>query len=70
MQKGRDDMAYQKKYKQGKVITSIEELSKQEFIYYREHIYHRGWFCSWQFGRIIDYMKSGNIRYAIKERQG
>lgn len=41
-------MAYKRKYKRGKQITSLTELSKQEFIYFYDKITHRGWFMSWQ----------------------
>lgn len=36
------------RYREGKPITSIDELMKQDFIYFRHKLYHKGWFGSWQ----------------------
>jgi hypothetical protein len=36
-----------KAYEKGELITSLDEMLKQEFIFSREKVYHRGWFCSW-----------------------
>lgn len=50
-------MAYKRKYRKGRKITSLGELSRQEFIYFYNKITHRGWFTSWQIAmaqRLID----------------
>ena len=36
-----------KKYKQGDLIRSLDELMAQEFIMMRGKVYHFGWFNSW-----------------------
>ena len=43
-------MAYQRKYRKGAPICSMEELVQQEYIYHAHKILHRGWFLSWQIG--------------------
>lgn len=57
-------MAYKRKYKPGKVITSLDELSKQEFIYIHHKIYHCGFVFSMQFRLVKAYMDRGLIRKA------
>lgn len=42
-------MPYKRKYRRGEAITSLDELAKQEFVYFFDKITHRGWFMSWQF---------------------
>ena len=57
-----------KKYKRGEHILSLDELSKQEFVYWNHKITHCGWFMSWQLrmaARSIGL--NGNIYYAVKE---
>lgn len=60
-----------KKYKRGDVITSLEELSQQEFIYVvhddYEKIYHHGWFKSWQFKNIEFQLKNKTLYKAVKK---
>lgn len=41
------------KYSKGSRITCMEELVKQDVVFFREKVLHRGFFQSWQ------------IRYAI-----
>lgn len=36
------------KYRKGKQINSLEELANCKFIYWRDRLYHTGWFMSWQ----------------------
>jgi hypothetical protein len=57
-------MAYKKKYRKGAKITSLDELIKQEFVYFYDKITHNGWFCSWQFRLAYKYLKSGRLYYA------
>lgn len=39
------------KYKRGTLITSLDELAEQTFVYWGSRLrpIHRGWFLSWQF---------------------
>lgn len=59
-------MAYKRKYRKGEQITSLDELSKQEFIYFRHKITHCGWFMSWQFRLAQMYINKGWLYYAEK----
>lgn len=59
-------MAYKRKYRKGKQITSLDELSKQEFIYVFDKITHCGWFMSWQFSMAERFMKRGFLFFAEK----
>ena len=55
-----------KNYKIGKPITSLDELAKQEFMFFFGTLYHKGWFMSWQMRHIYMWLKNGQIKYAIK----
>lgn len=64
-------MSYKKKYKKGEIITSFDELEKQEFIYITygngyEKILHEGFFKSWQFRLLELYIRNGFIYRAEK----
>ena len=59
-------MAYMRKYRKGNPITSLDELSKQEFIYFHDKITHRGWFMSWQFSMAGRLLERGCLYYAEK----
>ena len=41
-------MAYKRKYKKGRVISSLDDMAQQEFVYIHDKIYHAGWFMSFQ----------------------
>lgn len=60
-------MAYKRKYHKGEKITSIDDLAKQEFVYFFDKITHAGWFRSWQFNLVIRYINGGCLYYAEKE---
>ena len=36
------------KYRPGGLITSVDQLAREEFIYFNNKLMHRGWFMSWQ----------------------
>lgn len=57
-------MAYKRKYRPGEVITSLDELSKQECIYIHHKIYHCGFWGSMQFRQLKTYIERGWIRKA------
>lgn len=57
-------MAYKRKYRRGEKITSLDELAKQEFVYFYDKIYHNGWFASWRFRDIARYIQRGCLYYA------
>lgn len=56
---------YNRKYRKGLQITSLEELAKQDFIYFFDKITHRGWFMSWQFRLAQSYLQRGYLYYAL-----
>lgn len=55
------------KYRKGGPILSLDELARQEFVFFQEKIYHRGWFASWQLSWCAARIKFGELWYAIKE---
>lgn len=55
------------KYRQGGTIRSLDELARQEFVYFHDKIYHKGWFGSWQLMWCETRIKFGELRYAVKE---
>jgi hypothetical protein len=57
---------YKRKYKKGEVINSIDELINQDFIYFESTVYHKGWFMSWQFRIILNWLKAKRIYKAVK----
>lgn len=59
-------MSYRRKYRKGERITSLDELSKQEFVYFFNKITHCGWFMSWQFRLAKRYIDQGWLYYAEK----
>lgn len=63
-------MTYERKYRKGAKITSLDELAKQEFIYINDKITHNGWFMSWQFALAARYIQRGALYYAEKVGRG
>ena len=57
-------MAYRRKYRKGEKITSLDELAKQQFIYFYDKITHAGWFKSWQFRMTEGFIQRGCLYYA------
>lgn len=55
-----------RKYKKGKLITSLDDLSQQEFIFVLHKVYHTGWFGSWQLRRCKDLIQAGKIYSAVR----
>lgn len=55
---------YERKYRKGDKITSLDELAKQEFIYFHDKITHQGWFKSWQFRFAQIHIEHGLLYYA------
>lgn len=61
---------YKRKYRKGEKITSLDELSKQKFVYFNHKITHNGWFMSWQFRMAKMFIDRGVLYYAIKIEEG
>lgn len=55
-----------RKYRKGGKITSLDELDKQEFVYFFDKITHHGWFGSWQISLAKRYIDKGLLYYAVK----
>lgn len=62
-------MAYKRKYRKGAKITSLDELARQEFVYFSDKITHAGWFMSWQFRLTAMYIRRGCLYYAERENE-
>ena len=56
-----------RKYTQGELIHSFDELLEQEFIYVHGKIYHMGWVKSWRVRMAEDYLKRNVVYKAIKK---
>ena len=57
-----------KRFKKGDHILSLDELSKQDFVFWHDQLMHHGWFLSWQLRMtIMSIGEKGCIYYAIKE---
>lgn len=55
-----------RKYKPGPPIRTLDELAKQDFIYFFGRILPRGWFMNWQLRLTTDCLNRGWIRSAVK----
>ncbi len=53
-----------RKYRKGDKITSLDEVAKQEFVYFYDKITHCGWFGSWQLRLAAKYIEQGCLYYA------
>lgn len=62
---------YADMYRMGGKIRDLDELAKQEFIFFSSKnnpkLYHRGWFMSWQFRVAARYIRWGYLYYAVKD---
>lgn len=55
-----------RKYRPGPPISTLDELVKQDFIYFFGRIMPHGWFMNWQLRLTTDYLNNGLIRSAVK----
>ena len=62
-------MANKRKYSPGEVISSLDELAVQEFVYIHDKIYHRGWWQPLQFSFVKRKMDAGCIRKAERAEE-
>lgn len=62
---------YADMYRMGGKIRTLDELARQEFIFFSSKnnpkLYHRGWFMSWQLRYVELYIRWGYLYYAVKE---
>ena len=50
-----------RKYKQGDLIRSLDELMAQEFVMMNGKVYHIGWFSSWPVRSCKNYLDQGRL---------
>ena len=62
---------YADMYRMGGKIRALDELARQEFIFFSSKnnpkLYHCGWFMSWQFRVAARYIRWGYLYYAVKD---
>ena len=56
-----------RKYRQGVVIPTIDELIKCEFVYWNDKIYHRAFIQSLQFSMVLRILNRYGFKYAIRK---
>lgn len=56
-----------RKYRQGEVIITIEELIKCEFVYWGDKIYHKAFIQSLQFSMVLRILNNKGFKYAIRK---
>ena len=56
-----------RKYRQGEVIPTIDELIKCEFVYWNGKIYHRAFVQSWQLSWVLRILNRNGFKYAIRK---
>ena len=61
---------YQRKYRKGGQITSLDALMTQKFVYFFDKITPCGWFGSWQLRLAQSYINLGMLDYAIPGEMG
>ena len=50
---------YNRKYRKGDKIESLDELMKQDFVFFHDKVTHCGWFWQWRIGLTYSYIKRG-----------
>lgn len=62
---------YKRKYHRGRHILSLDELVKQDFVYWNDKITPCGWFMSWQLRMTANVIgEKGIIYYAVENKDG
>ena len=57
-----------RKYRKGGHILSLDDLMKQDLIYFCDKIYHRGWFKNWKLLMVANLIgEKGLLFYVVKE---
>ena len=56
-----------RKFCKGDLIQTVDELLEQEFVYWGDKLYNRGWFMSWQLRMTMAALKRGSIYHAIRK---
>lgn len=45
-----------RKFNRGEKIRSLDEICTQDFIWWKNKVYHKGWFRSWQFQFLFNHI--------------
>ncbi len=56
-----------KNYEIGNNIKSLDELIKQEFIFFNNKLYNKGWFKGWQLNYVASLIAANKIFKAIRK---
>lgn len=57
-----------KRFQRGGHILSLDELARQEFVFWNDTLTHNGWFLSWKIRMAQNAIgENGCIYYAIKK---
>lgn len=56
-----------RKYRKGEPVRSMDELVEQEFVYWHDKIYARGWFMAWQMQMALKIIERGEVYLAIRK---
>lgn len=55
-----------RKYKKGERILTLEELDRQEFVFFQNKVYHKGFWQSWQYRWVLEKLKIGQFFKAYR----
>ena len=58
-----------RKYKKGERIWTLEELDRQEFVFFQNKVYHKGFWQSWQYRWVLENLKRGQFFKADRADQ-
>ena len=58
-----------RKYKKGERIWTLEELDRQEFVFFQNKVYHKGFWQSWQYRWVLEKLKRGQFFKADRAGQ-
>lgn len=50
-----------RKYKKGERIWTLEELDRQQFVFFNDKVYHSGFWKSWQYKWVLERLKNGQL---------
>ena len=57
------------KYKKGEHIISLDELAKQEIVWFIDKPLNRAFFQNWQMRLLMNLIKGGYLFYAIRDEE-
>jgi len=60
---------YKKKYAKGEPITSLDELMKQDVVFWFNKVVPKGWFQNWQMRLAQSYVTYKHLFKAVKIKE-